>query len=398
MMHILYFSFVELDIPNACQTHTLGVLEGFSENESHIHALIPRPLKMKPMIANVRFYYLWPWRFSDLGRAWIKLLSAFIMFYLCIKNKYDFIYVREMEQNPVPRSCSKLFKIPLYIEINDMIPLVLSEQKKSKKKINRAIQNQKKDLEHSSGIIVPSVPISKWLSRKYRLKSNKIHMILNGTKIYQDKELSKKQARKSLNISDKSLCLAFVGNLYQEYDFHTILKAIKKSQDIIGDIRLIIVGDGPLFMQLKRSATEFEISKNTIFTGYLPQRNLGKILPAADVGLLMRTKIGASRYGPLSTKLSTYALYKLAVIVAGETLDGYPDNLKNDLYLVQPENSDALVDTIQHLYSHSDEKNIKAENLHNYVLNNLNWANVTKKIIRIIENDNYLKISKETKA
>ena len=99
-MKILYFSFVELDIPNACQTHTLGVLAGFSQNSCSVDAIVPRPKKVSPTIAGVRFYYLWPWRFSAIGRLWIKILGGVYFFALCLLKKYDTIYVRELKVNP----------------------------------------------------------------------------------------------------------------------------------------------------------------------------------------------------------------------------------------------------------------------------------------------------------
>jgi len=55
-MKILYFSFVELDIPNACQTHTLGVLRGFSNNSCKVDAVVPRPKKVRPKIPGARNY------------------------------------------------------------------------------------------------------------------------------------------------------------------------------------------------------------------------------------------------------------------------------------------------------------------------------------------------------
>jgi glycosyltransferase involved in cell wall biosynthesis len=389
-MNILYFSFVELDIPNACQAHTLGVLEGFSKNGCHIHALVPRPLIIKPNISTVQFHYLWPWRFSYYGRIWIKLLSFLTMFYLCLKNKYDVIYVREMELNPGPRLCSKLFHIPLYIEINDLITVVQSENKMPKK-IVKITKNQKKDLEQSTGLIVPSVPMCKWFSQKYGINDNKIHLILNGTSVFQNRKLSRVEARKRFSIAEKDLCLAFVGNLYKEYDFNTIFKAILKFEKKNNNIRLIIIGDGPLYKQLKKNVAELEISSKTIFTGYIPQEKLGKILPAADVGLLIRTKMGTKRYGPISTKLSTYAYFKLPVIVSGTSLNGYPDELIKNLYLIPPGNSSALNDMLLHLYKHSYEKKQKAYALHKFVWNNLTWEKVTKKILRIMNKDLQIK-------
>ena len=388
-MKILYFSFVELDIPNACQTHTLGILKGLSKNRCVINALVPRPLVIKPDIPDVRFHYLWPWRFSFYGRIWIKLLSFLMMICLCLKNKYDAIYVREMELNPGPRICSKIFKIPLYIEINDLIPVVMYEKKLSEKKILKVKQNQKKDMMQSKGIIVPSVPMCKWLSHEYGLPAKKIHMILNGTNHLKKEKFSRLQVRKKIGIPDKCLCLAFVGNLYEEYDFYTILRAVKKFATISNNIRLIIIGNGPLYNELRRNTNDLKISERVIFTGYIPQEKLGRILPAADVGLLIRTKKGASIYGPLSTKLSTYALFNLAVIVAGTSFDGYPNKLKTNLYIVPPGNSDALSDIFFYLCKNSDERKTKAKHLHKFAITNLTWISVTKKILDIMENNYY---------
>ena len=44
-MKILYFAYVELDIPNACQTHALGILSGCGRNGCQVDAIIPRPKK-----------------------------------------------------------------------------------------------------------------------------------------------------------------------------------------------------------------------------------------------------------------------------------------------------------------------------------------------------------------
>jgi len=122
-MRILYFSFVELDVHNACQVHTLGILSGFGENECKVDAVVPRPKQIHLDIPGVNFFYIWPWRFSPLGKLWVKLIGAIYFLVLGLLNKYDAIYVRELELNPFPRLCSKIFRIPYYIEVNGLYTL-----------------------------------------------------------------------------------------------------------------------------------------------------------------------------------------------------------------------------------------------------------------------------------
>jgi glycosyltransferase involved in cell wall biosynthesis len=309
------------------------------------------------------------------------------MFFLCLWSKYDAIYVRELEINPGPRLCSKFYKIPLYIEINDLIVLMMEKNKVSLKKLLKATKNQKLDLKQSTGLIVNSVPMIKWLLNKYKLPSEKIHFIINGTDEFSLKHFNKKQVRKEIGIPDNCLCLVFVGNIYQEYDFNTMLEAVAECKNKIADIRLILIGNGPLINQVKKRVDELNIRENVIFTGYISPKNLSRVLAATDVGLMNKTKVGYDIHGPISTKLSTYALNEMAVITAGDMMDGYPDDLVKSLYFVTPEDPSELSDLILKLSKNSEDLKKKAEILHNYGVKNLTWESATKEILNIINND-----------
>ncbi len=386
----MYFSFVELDVPNACQTHTLGVLRGFSQNGCRVDALIPRSLYVRPKIPNVTFYYLWPWRFSFLGRVCVKFLCGLKMFILCLKNKYDFIYVREMEANPVPRLCSKMFRIPLYIEINDLIVPVLMEDNAPWLFLRAAKRNQELDFRQSIGLIVPSVPMRDWIIDHYDLPEDKVHMILNGTEILNSNKLSQSKVRKGLGIPAYSFCIGFLGNIYKRYDFDSMFKAILRCQDEIPNLYFIIIGDGPMAGELKRKISELGLEKKTILAGYVQSIELDTILPAVDVGLLLLTKEDVLRYGPTSTKLSTYGIYNLAVITAGYSMDGYPDELAQGLFVVPPEDPRQLADKLLWIHDHPEEKEEKSKKLHDFVIKNLTWEAVTKEIIDVVYHDKQL--------
>lgn len=389
-MNILYFSFVELDIPNACQTHTLGVLNGFSHHGCTVDALIPRPIYVRPEIPNVRFFYLWPWQFSRMGRMWVKCFSALIMFFLCLQNKYDAIYVREMEANVGPRTCSSMFRIPLYMEINDLSVLILSESGASKPLLERVKRHQNLDFHQATGLIVPSVPMCKWIINEYSLSNNKVHMILNGADVSKVNQSNRNIARKRLGLSPASFSIGFVGTIYEGYDFLSMAKAMIKCQNEIPELYLVIIGGGPMKDEIQKTVTELALEKRVIFTGFIQPEELTEILPAIDIALLLRTKEGAIRYGPLSTKVSTYAIHYLPVITGGVSVEGYPWELIQGLFLIPPEDHETLSDMIIWLYHHPKERKEKARILHEFARNKLTWNYGTKEILDIIKNDKKL--------
>lgn len=383
-MKILYFAFVELDVPNACQTNTLGVLRGLSQNQCQVDAVVPRPVYVRPQVTNVRFHYLWPWRFTPVGRKWIKLLSFFVMVFLCMRNKYGAIYVREMMANPTPRICSKLFSIPLYVEINDLILPVLSENGLPSNLISKVRRQQELDFKHATGLIVPSAPMREWIITNYNLSVSKVHLILNGAEASKARMVSQIEARKKMGIPVGSFCLGFVGNIYNRYDFDCILHAVSKSISAVPQLHLLIVGDGPLIDKVKHNVNELELQKKTTFTGYIQPQELGGILPAMDIGLLILTEECSSRYGPITTKLSTYALYHLPVITAGTSLEGYPNELALGLFLVPPNDPQALADMILQLFHDAEGRNSKANLLHDYAIKKLTWSSISKEILTVI--------------
>jgi glycosyltransferase involved in cell wall biosynthesis len=378
---------VELDIPNACQTHTLGVLKGLGDNECEVHAVVPRSINIRPKMPNVKFYYLWPWQFSPIGRFCFKLLSTIVMVLLCLRIKFDAIYVREMERRSGPRFCSKLFKIPLYVEINDLIVPVSSENGVPASVLRKIKYHEKSDFKQSRGLIIPSVPMRDWIINQYGLPKNKVHLVINGASVANSERLDPLSAKSKIGIPENCFCLGFLGLLYDRYDFNTILQAIFDCRIQTPNLYLVIVGEGPLTPKIKAKALELGLEKQVIFTGFIQPDVLGEIIPAFDVGLLCLTKKDALRYGPITTKFGTYALYQLPVISCGITLNGYPGALNRWVDLVDPENSQELAEKIRELYYNPELRVKKAKMLHKFAIEKLTWNAVTKDILNIIRND-----------
>ena len=390
-MKILYFSFVELDIPNACQAHTLGVLHGFSNNSCKVDAIVPRPKKVHLKIPNVYFYYIWPWRFSALGRLWVKILGGAYFFTLSLFKKYDAIYVRELEVNPFPRWCSVIFRIPFYIEINSILLQQMKMAGIERNRVLRVERHQTSDFKQATGLIVPSFPRYNWILEYYDLKPNKAHMILNGTYTPTAKKIDRSMALKELNLPENGFYLGFLGNVWGYYDLNTIFKAMELCLEGIPNLHMIMIGAGPEIDNLRKKSQKIQVTKRITLLGYVQPEMLFAVMGAIDVGLMNLTLNGLKDGGPVTTRFATYATFRIPVIANGLYIENYPDEISLGLFLVPPEDPRALADMILWLYNHPEERKEKGDILHDFVQKKLTWNAVTKEIVEIINHDKKIK-------
>ncbi|MCK7508382.1 MAG: hypothetical protein MZV70_32925 [Desulfobacterales bacterium] len=62
--------------------------------------------------------------------------------------------------------------------------------------------------------------------------------------------------------------------------------------------------------------------KSVHFTGYVESQALGRCLPAMDVGLCLGDHYFTRMYGAITTKIATYGMYRIPVIVTGVSFEG----------------------------------------------------------------------------
>lgn len=380
-MKILYFSYVDLDTPNACRTHTLGLLEGFAANGCRVDAVIPRPSTPIPRRESLYFHFLNPY-----GKRRYLLrevpASAFLLWSLCRRKRYDAIYARDMDIFVGPRVCSQIFGLPLFLEIDDTPvegdypPL-----------IRRVVEaNLKLDYRQAAGFIVPAVPRCHIMQQRYGVPAEKIHMILNGTDESPPGEMpDKAEAKQRLGLPADSFCLGYVGSVFERYDFDTPLAAMAACLDAIPRLYFIIVGSGPTLEQVKSRAAALGLKDRVLCTGFLHRQEFTRVLPAMDVGLMLLNTAAALEHGPIHTKMPTYACFNLPAVAAGYSLNGYPEEVRRGVWLVPPENIPALTAMILRLYRDPKAGGEKARSLRRYVQERLTWQAVASDIVAVME-------------
>ena len=381
-MKILYFSYVDLDTPSACQTHTLGLLGGLAANGCQVDAVVPGPAFPPPRWESVRFHFLSPFRG---GRRYLLREvphSTLLLWSLCRRRSYDAIYARDMDVFVGPRLCSQFFGIPLYLEVDDT-PVEGTYPPIIRKVVEL---NLKLDYRQAAGLIVPSVPRCRTINRHYGVPLKKIHMILNGTEELAWGRLPTKAAAKQrLGLPADSFCLGYLGTVYERYDFASMLAAMAGCLDYIPHLYFLLVGGGSGLEQVKRQAAALGLTERLVCTGFLQQDEFAPLLPAMDVGLMPLTKAAVLEHGPIHTKMATYAGFSLPVITAGYSLEGYPEEVRRGVWLAPPEDTGALAATILKLYQHPRERERKAGALGRYVRERLTWQAVAADILAIMD-------------
>lgn len=141
------------------------------------------------------------------------------------------------------------------------------------------------------------------------------------------------------NLSDKVVIQS--ANLFPRKGIEFHLKAASKVLKVFPETKFLITGDGPSRNELKELTSHLGISKSIIFTGYVEDDFIPKIMSYASVGLV-------------SSLLETFSIALIELMAAGKPVVATPVGVapeiitpENDIgYIVPPKDPEALADAI----------------------------------------------------
>jgi len=166
------------------------------------------------------------------------------------------------------------------------------------------------------------------------------------------------QLRNKLGLTKKDLILVFHGSMVPWKNLDVILKAFSLVIKEKPSSKLLIIGYGPLFNQIRKLSINLRLKNYVIFTGWLPYRETLEYVMISDIGVVARKKILANQFILTTALLQYLALGKPALA---------PDLL-----------------AIKELY-----KNFNLEKL--LIYNPNDPHDLATKIIKIIDNLNHVK-------
>lgn len=182
-----------------------------------------------------------------------------------------------------------------------------------------------------------------------------------------------------------------VARLVEKKGQKYLLEAFSQVIREVPNARLVIVGDGPLYDELKNRARKLGLLGKVFFTKEINHAELPKYYSAADLFVLPST---IDTIGNVETQ-GVVLLEAMAskCFVIGTNTGGIPDVISSENVgiLVKNNESDMLAKKIIVVLSDSALRKRIAENAYRYVISNFSWKMIAKKYVlefkRIIMNN-----------
>lgn len=155
--------------------------------------------------------------------------------------------------------------------------------------------------------------------------------------------ISRDTARESLNLSHNDFVFGNIGRLAKNKDQKSLISAFSLIKPYCPNAKLVIIGDGQLESSLKEQVQSLNLSKDVIFTGFVPQGY--RFMKAFDV------YISSSIQEAFGRVLLEAMLAKVPVIAT--RVNGVPEVLGDTGTLIEPANARQLADEMLALYKTS---------------------------------------------
>ena len=207
-----------------------------------------------------------------------------------------------------------------------------------------------KILSYMTDRIVVVAEFLKWnLVKKEWINPEKISTVYNG--IDGDNftmKFEREEITEELNISPASKIIGIVARLDSIKNHRCLIKAMKTVSALFPDALLLVIGDGPLRVELEELVTFERLNKNILFLG--TRNDIPRLLSVLDIFVLCSLSEGL----PL-TILEAMAAGKSIVAT---NVGGIPEIIQDgtDGIIIPSDDSDGLADAISKLIRDEDKR------------------------------------------
>ena len=197
-------------------------------------------------------------------------------------------------------------------------------------------------------IVCVSEAVKDFVVKDEGIANNKTCVIYNGVDVSDTLELFKSvdQERKSFGIEEEDFVVITVASLMPHKGHQVLLDAARIVSKEHSNLRLLIVGDGPLRNELQEYANKLGISSKVVFTGQRQRKDVSRLLNLSDIYVLS----SILREG---FSISIAEAMAMSKPVIASNLGGIPELIEDKVngLLVAPGNSYELAAAVEKLVS-----------------------------------------------
>ncbi len=209
--------------------------------------------------------------------------------------KPDFIYDRYITFNYSCVAFGKANNIPVFLEVN--APLAYERDNEIDESLylkKLAYFIEKKACNDAFKTIVVSTPLKEYLV-SVGVPKDRIMVLPNGVNPGKFKPRSaSKKLKQKMGISDHDFIIGFVGILRAWHGIDLLIQAFKQVILHFPNIKLLLVGDGPIKKDIIKMADDQGISEQLVITGRIPHEHVGEYVSLFDIAVSPRATFYAS--------------------------------------------------------------------------------------------------------
>ena len=309
-MNVLYLASeprIDLSVAAGHVTHILKTIKGLESEGHSVHRVIagerPDARKAKGTFRSLKSRL--PGPISIMLRDVYALLHdrqfSKHCYTVCREKRFDFIYERATAYHRIGGKLSKMFRIPLILEVNSPLEELITLHGCAPALIPVAAYIERVTACKADAVVVGSAGMRQYLVSR-GVGPEKIFTIYPTADDHFFSPVRRRtDIRQMYNLEGK-VVVGFIGSMapYQRVDL--LLRAAIEMRRSSNAVHFFIVGDGVGMSELKRFVTDNSLENSVTFTGRVPYEDVPEYAGAMDVCVIP----DATWYGA-PTKLFEYA-------------------------------------------------------------------------------------------
>ena len=238
---------------------------------------------------------------------------------------------------------------------------------------------------HADRIVVVTPAFEDYLVEHWRVPREKILVIENGveTQLFSPEPSSGKAALRKELASEGKFIVSYIGTMGMAHGLETIITAASQLRDTNPEIVFLMLGEGAGKERIAALARERGLN-NLRFVDQQPREEIPAYICASDVCLVLLKKTDLFKT-VIPTKMLEFMSCARPVILG---VDGQARAILEEArggLVIEPENSDALVDAIRYLATNREAARALGKNGREYVVRKFSRPQTAERYIRALE-------------
>ncbi len=300
-------------------------------------------------------------------------------------NRPDVLYVRKSQLLFVPAIISRLFSIPLILEING---LVEQDAKYVNPDLIARIFLRTKifalieiiNVRTARHFVVVAEGLKAFLTDRYHIPENRISLIQNGVNTELFAPRDRVEMRRELGLPE-AFTVGYVGSLHRWQGLRCIVAAAKVALEQKPDIHFCIAGGaGADGEYLESFIKKNDLTKNVHLISENDYIALSHFKSAIDIGLCYPLHIRAG----LTSPMKIYEYLSSGCPVIASDISGMREEFGDIIMYAEAESAKSLAEKILELANDSEKRETLALNGRSFIEAGHSWRVVAEKILAII--------------